>query len=63
MSNLFNYRHETYGLQAQLNDINDTRNGILFYRGFHGSLDAGDLAFLMVCDLLFLPIPYDSNIQ
>ena len=32
--NLFNHRHETYGLVDRLDDINDTRNGILLYRGF-----------------------------
>ena len=56
MSNLFNHRRETYGLEDRLDDINDTRNGILLYRGFHGNLDTGDVAFLMVCDLLSVPV-------
>jgi hypothetical protein len=58
MSNLFDHRHEAYSSKDRLDDIDDTRNGILLYSGFHCSLDKGRIAFLMVRDLLsFLFIP------
>ena len=64
MTNLFNGRRESYGLVDRLDNVNDTRNGILLYRGFHGDFDAGDIAFLMVCDLFpFLSIACNSGIQ
>ena len=62
MSNLFDHRHETYGL-VDLFDIDDTRNGILLNAAFHSPLDDGVIAFMMVCDLLsFLSIPCNSSI-
>ena len=48
MSNLFNYRHEAYDLVDPLDDINDTRNGILLNVALHRSLDVGEIAFLKV---------------
>lgn len=50
MSNLFNHRREAYDLVDPLEDINDARNGILLYNGFHRSLEAGKIAFLKVRD-------------
>jgi len=64
MSSLFDHRREMYGLVDPLDNIDDTRNGILLNSGFHLVFDAGDIAFLKVCDLLsFLSIPCNSSIQ
>ncbi|KAI9568219.1 hypothetical protein HD554DRAFT_2314329 [Boletus coccyginus] len=46
MSNLFDHRGEMYGPVDPLDDIDDPRNGILLFTGFHRTLDAGYIAFL-----------------
>ncbi|KAI9574401.1 hypothetical protein HD554DRAFT_2046869 [Boletus coccyginus] len=46
MLNLFRHRHEMYGTVDPLDSINDIRNGILLFVGFHRALDARRLAFL-----------------
>jgi len=43
MINLSNYRQESY-----LEGINDTRNGLLLYSGFHKSFGESRIAFLRV---------------
>jgi len=53
-----------YGLVDPLDNIDDIRNGILLSASIHRIFDAGDVAFLMVCDLLsFLSIPCNSSVQ
>ena len=46
MKNLPNHRHED--LEPPLNDINDTRNGILLAVQLHGAFGASEVAFLQV---------------
>lgn len=61
MSNLYDHRGETYGLEDSLDSINDVQNGILLNSSFHHPLDVGNIAFLKVCELLsFLSILCNS---
>ncbi|KAG9310493.1 hypothetical protein JVU11DRAFT_9638 [Chiua virens] len=47
MSKLFDHRGQMYNHgMVPVVDINDARNGILLYDGFHRPLDRGDIAFL-----------------
>ena len=50
MNNLVNYRIEQYfePLNRPLNDINDTRNGILLSKMLHPFFGASNFAFLRV---------------
>ncbi|KAF8331813.1 hypothetical protein F5887DRAFT_56124 [Amanita rubescens] len=60
MSNLTNHRHEV--LEPPLNDINDTRNGILLAVQLHGPFGASEVAFLPQFrdDRHFNPMPIVS---
>jgi len=54
MVNLANHRGED--VDPPLDDINDTRNGILLYTGFHRAFGESRVAFLRVsyyCTLIF----------
>jgi hypothetical protein len=49
MSNVVRHRGEAYDSADDIDDINDTRNGLLLLNMFHFSFGAGELAFLKVC--------------